>query len=263
MHMMNKILLLAVLLSSCVWAQAEGNSIAERLERKKFEEDQRQDEYANSLRRRDWLKDRLILGPGVGTKYSMMGKETMGFGAAAEYITRWHIAPFVSYGFVFKKDDPSFDTLSLGGGAGYRYGMTYYLFPKSPMHLGISASYGNVYNDHRQNADVEKVRQMVICKGYEANLVVSYLTDQWYFLNFIAGAYYIGDKLPGTSNPSMEYNEVQEKDVGVTLGSKPIKDWGIIFGAGIGFALPDLFPDDTEKRRRKREKDRAYNEKDQ
>ena len=40
-----------------------GMSAAQRqdyLTRKKFEEDQRADEYANSERRRDWLKDRLI-----------------------------------------------------------------------------------------------------------------------------------------------------------------------------------------------------------
>jgi hypothetical protein len=32
---------------------------------------------------------------------------------------------------------------------------------------------------------------------------------------------------------------------------------GIVFGIAVGYALPDLFPDDTEKRRREREKARA------
>ena len=31
---------------------------------------------------------------------------------------------------------------------------------------------------------------------------------------------------------------------------------GIVFGIAIGYALPELFPDDTEKRRRQREKER-------
>ena len=31
---------------------------------------------------------------------------------------------------------------------------------------------------------------------------------------------------------------------------------GIVFGIAIGYALPELFPDDTEKRRREREKAR-------
>ena len=36
--------------------------------RKKFEEEQRQDEYANSLRRRNWLKDRLVFQVGIDRK---------------------------------------------------------------------------------------------------------------------------------------------------------------------------------------------------
>jgi len=231
------------------------------LARKKYDEDQRQDEYANSLRRRDWLKDRLIIGPGLGTKYSMMGKEGFGFGAAIEYITAWHLAPFMSYGFVFKKTDPSFDTLFIGGGTGARAGLSYYLFPKSPLHLALSASYGNVYFDNNMAVDSTLgFRPMIHCKGWEGDVTISYLTNEWYFLNAIVGMYYVGPKLPGTRNNSEHYDAFEDKNVGSTLGSKKIPNQGLVFGLGIGFALPDLFPDETEKRRRKRDANSAYDE---
>jgi type IV pilus assembly protein PilQ len=38
---------------------------------------------------------------------------------------------------------------------------------------------------------------------------------------------------------------------------KGMSKTGIVFGIAIGYALPELFPDDTEKRRREREKARA------
>lgn len=252
--MLKKILLLCVLIAPVLWAE-DVQPTDERLARLKWEEDQRQDEYANSLRRRDWLKDRLILGPGLGSKYSMMGKEGFGFGVAAEYITRWHVAPFLSYGIAFKRTDPSFDTLSLAGGAGGRVGLSYYFFPKSPMHLALSASYGSVYFDHEQKADVDGLRKIIQCKGWEGDLAISYLTNEWYFLNFVAGAYYVGKKMPGTTNKSTGIDDTG-KETGLTMGAKKIPDYGLVFGAGIGFALPDMFPDDTEKRRRDREKTR-------
>ena len=37
---------------------------------------------------------------------------------------------------------------------------------------------------------------------------------------------------------------------------KGMSKTGIVFGIAIGYALPELFPDDTEKRRREREKAR-------
>ena len=118
--------------------------------RKKFEEDQRADEYANSLRRRDWLKDRLMLEIGMGARYPFMGETGMGmgFGAGAEYITRWHIGLYGSFGFLPKGTDSDFDDIELEGGTGYKVGLNYYLFPKNPLHLGLSVSYGTVYFDH-------------------------------------------------------------------------------------------------------------------
>jgi hypothetical protein len=281
--MLKKFALVVLTLVPALWAQdstaaTTAGSNDERSIRKQWEEEQRLDEYANSLRRRDWLKDRLILGPGLGSKYSMMGKEGFGFGVAAEYITSWHLAPYLSYGIAFKRTDPSFDTLSLQGSSGGRVGLSYYFFPKSPLHLAISVSYGNIYYDHMQRAgdslayDTSYVevttgetiierntkfvegtqRKMIKLKGWEFDMCVSYLTNEWYFLNFVAGMYYAGNKLPGTENKSTTIDD-EGKVVGLAMGAKKVPDTGLVFGLGIGFALPDMFPDDTEVRRRDRE----------
>ena len=105
--------------------------------RKKFEEEQRQDEYANSLRRRNWLKDRLVFQVGMGSRYPFMGETGMGmgFGIGAEYITRWGLALYGSGGMLFKGDDNDFEGIELEGGYGYKVGLNYYLFPKNPLHL--------------------------------------------------------------------------------------------------------------------------------
>lgn len=284
--MLKKFALLFLTLVPVLWAaeqpSASEPSSDERNSRKQWEEEQRLDEYANSLRRRDWLKDRLIIGPGLGSKYSMMGKEGFGFGVAAEYITRWHLAPYLSYGIAFKRTDPSFDSLTLQGAAGGRVGLSYYFFPKSPLHLAISVSYGSIFYDHNQRAGQDKdtvltdtdeitgivtefprtiwefgdQRQVIKLKGYEFDLCVSYLTNEWYFLNFIAGFYYAGNKLPGTENKSSIIDD-EGREVGLVMGAKKIPETGLVFGLGIGFALPDMFPDDTETRRRERESKRT------
>ncbi|NLB63703.1 MAG: hypothetical protein GX801_06295 [Fibrobacter sp.] len=235
----------------------------ERMQQRQFEEEQRLDEYANSMRRRDWLKDRLIFELGLGSKYPVMGKSGFSFGLGVEYITRWHFAPFVTYGLIPESTDPSFEAFKSQGGTGYRVGMTYYLNPKSPMHIGIMASYGDVYYDHRakpgphgNNMDLAPdVRELIQCKGWEFDLSISYLTNEWYFLNFIAGIYYIGKD----SNPGMEFNNrgVEVSIVTNDAGVEGIPSSGLVFGLGIGFALPELFPDDTEVRRRERAKKRG------
>ncbi|HSQ41578.1 MAG TPA: hypothetical protein VLM37_04775 [Fibrobacteraceae bacterium] len=268
--MLNKKALIFLILAPFLWAQDDnsttGESTAERLQRKKFEEEQRQDEYANSLRRRDWLQHRLILGPGVGSKYSAMGEDGMGFGVAAEYITSWHLSPFASYGFVFPMSDPSYDEYTLGGGGGWRVGLSYYLFPKSPLHLGVSFSYGTVYFDHTDTTDGDGTRAIISCKGWEGDVTITYLTNEWYYLNFIVGMYYIGDKMPGTDKPDWIIKQTLDNGILLdttiynTVGGKPLDDYGLVFGAGIGFALPDLFPDETEKRRRQREDRRERRE---
>ena len=118
--------------------------------RKKFEEEQRLDEYANSERRRNWLKDRLIFQIGMGSRYPIMGETGMGmgFGIGAEYITRWGVGLYASGGMLPKGDDNDFEGIQLEGGYGYKVGINYYLFPKNPLHLGVSVSYGTVYFDH-------------------------------------------------------------------------------------------------------------------
>ena len=235
--------------------------------RKKFEEEQRQDEYANSERRRDWLKDRLILQVGMGSRYPFMGETGMGmgFGVGAEYITRWHVGAYASFGFLPKGTDNEFDDWSLEGGTGYKVGINYYLFPKNPLHLGISASYGTVYFDHDIIPDDKDMRALISVNGFQFDALISYMTNEWYYLQFSIGMYYAPDlgKSP-ESNPSFRESEDSRTSAEITYTSRVVnKDGmdktGIVFGIAIGYALPEFFPDDTEKRRRQREKERERN----
>lgn len=254
--MIKKISLLLLLSLGILWAQEDDESSSkknDRMARKKWEEEQRLDEFANSERRRDWLKDRFVLELGLGSKYPVMGETGFGFGFGAEYITRWHVGAFATYGFIPSSKDDAFENITLDGGTGYRAGLSYYLFPKNPLHLGFAASYGTVYFDHNQFADSTNgfTRELIPSTGYEFDVTITYLTEQWYFLQFSAGMYYIGDKLPGTKNDTWEMTVEGEKSK--VVNKEGIPNSGLVFGAGIGFALPELFPDDTEKRRRERE----------
>ena len=256
----------------------------EQAERKKFEEEQRQDEYANSLRRRDWLRNRLIFQIGMGSRYPIMGETGMGMGVGAgvEYILPFHVALYGSFGFLPKGTDNDFDEWELEGGTGYKVGLNYYLFPKNPLHLGLSVSYGTVYFDH-DIVPENNVRSLIKVDGFQFDALITYLTNEWYYLQFSIGMYYApklattptkydantgaGDK--ETDNPSFRRKEisVESKD-GETLtrwdgewetrveNDKGMSKTGIVFGIAIGYALPELFPDDTEKRRREREKAR-------
>jgi hypothetical protein len=288
--MVKQISILFILLLLCeniVWAQ-RSVVLDDRAARKQWEEDRRADEYANSLRRRDWLKDRLILEMGMGTKFPTMGANWFGFGAGAEYITKWHASAFLTGGFILSHDDPVFppekDSNSVGytldGGMGWRFGFAYYLFPKNPIHISFQASYGTVFYDHVAEPTGNKVRSILLCYGYELDAALSYLSDQWYFLQAIIGVYSIGNGIKGNgangdpnnlskgswswgrSNPSWKLNEdptadpedryvsiveVKDKSKG---GIPPV---GIVFGLGIGFAFEEFFPYDTELRRRERE----------
>jgi len=144
MTMVKQISILFILLLLCadiVWAQ-RSVVLDDRAARKQWEEDQRADEYANSLRRRDWLKDRLILEMGMGTKFPAMGANWFGFGAGVEYITKWHASGFLTAGFIPSHEDPVFEQYTLDGDLGWRLGFAYYLFPKNPIHLSFQASYG-------------------------------------------------------------------------------------------------------------------------
>ena len=75
------------------------------------EQAMREDEYATSLARRDYLRNRLIVEAGVGSKMGAYGEPGMfkSYGFGVEYIFAipigrfaLHPAPFFSYGF-FRK----------------------------------------------------------------------------------------------------------------------------------------------------------------
>ena len=248
----------------------------EQSERKKFEEEQRLDEYANSERRRDWLRNRLIFQIGMGSRYPIMGETGMGMGLGAglEYILPFHFALYGSFGFLPKGTDNDFDEWELEGGTGYKVGLNYYLFPKNPLHLGLSFSYGTVYFDH-DIIPVDNVRPLIKVNGYQFDLLITYLTNEWYYLQFSIGMYYAPKlaNVPNTGDQDTDNPSFRKKDYddGSGTGERvwPTKEWvskvvekdgmsktGIVFGIAIGYALPELFPDDTEKRRREREKAR-------
>ena len=259
----------------------------EMAERKKFEEEQRLDEYANSERRRDWLRNRLIFQIGMGSRYPIMGETGMGMGigAGAEYILPFHLALYGSFGFLPKGTDNDFDEWELEGGTGYKVGLNYYLFPKNPLHLGLSVSYGTVYFDHDIIPDDSKVRALIKVDGFQFDALITYLTNEWYYLQFSIGMYYApklaktpvrynkdnGTGDAETDNPSFRKLETPMTDLeGNTqyiwddgewgsrvVDPKGMSKTGIVFGIAVGYALPELFPDDTEKRRREREKARA------
>ncbi|MCF0222081.1 MAG: hypothetical protein HUK19_07290 [Fibrobacter sp.] len=241
----------------------------ERIDRKKFEEEMRLDEYANSERRRDWLRNRLMLQVGMGSRYSFMGESGMGmsFGIGAEYIFPEFLIPvhfgvYGSFGFLPKGDDSDVEEYSLEGGSGYKVGLNMYLFPKNPLHLGLSFSYGTVYFDH----DIEptaNVRPLIAVNGYQVDILISYLTNEWYYLQFSVGMYYAPILAKtGAENPSFRERKNSDTDLEVQYVSRVVNPdgmskQGIVFGIAVGYALPELFPDDTEKRRREREKARA------
>lgn len=234
--------------------------LEERLSRKKFEEEQRLDEYANSERRRDWLKDRLVLEVGMGSRMPFMGETGMGmgFGAGIEYITRWHAALYGSFGFLPKGEDNVFPDIDLEGGIGYKVGLNYYLFPKNPLHLGISASYGTVYFDHDIRPDKDGMRPLISVDGWQFDVLITYLTNEWYYLQFSFGMYYAPKlKSKNLSNPSFDVtSKTDETPVSIVVNPDGMSKTGIVFGITIGYAFPEFFPDDTEIRRREREKAR-------
>jgi len=243
----------------------------ERIDRKKFEEEMRLDEYANSERRRDWLRNRLMLQIGMGSRYSFMGESGMGmsFGIGAEYILPQFLLPihfgvYGSFGFLPKGDDSDEAEYSLEGGSGYKVGVNMYLFPKNPLHLGLSFSYGTVYFDHDIEPDkTTGVRPLIAVNGYQADILITYLTNEWYYLQFSVGMYYAPILAKtGAENPSFREKANSDSDLEVEYVTRVVNPdgmskQGIVFGIAIGYALPELFPDDTEKRRREREKARA------
>ena len=240
------------------------------------EEAQREDEFATSFARRDYLKDRLIFQVGAGSKFASLGdigltgpisgSSPIAWGATVEYVTKWHFAPFFSYGIVPKsKDQEHDDDVDMDFSALNRFGVTYYFFPKSPLHLGVSASYGTTYYAHKSIAekiDGMDTRKIILNKGWNFEGTVTYLENEWYFLTLHVGISSSDKRLPGAENNT--YNTqtglslVNTNDViagrltenGAVANG--VRDNNLSIGAGIGFALPELFPDKTERRLRER-----------
>lgn len=243
-----------------VASSAEGSQYDEHLTRKKFEEDQRADEFANALRRRDWLKDRLVLQVGMGSRMPVMGETGigMGFGAGFEYITRWHLAAYASLGMVPSGIDNYFEDIKLQDGMGWKVGLNYYLFAKSAIHLGFSVSYGTVHYDHDVVADVNNgmLRSIIMLEGYQFDILVTYLTSEWYYLQFAFGTYYA----PTAQDADVSFRTKSATSfdlVSRVVNPDGIPKWGLVFGITLGFGFPEFFPDDTEKRRRVRDNERA------
>jgi hypothetical protein len=66
----------------------------------------------------------------------------------------------------------------------------------------------------------------------------------------------LGKETP-EENPSLRYqSEGSSKIISSVVNPDGMSKTGIVFGIAIGYALPEFFPDDTEKRRRQREKER-------
>lgn len=233
-------------------SSARSSRAADRAKRAEFEKDQKLDEFANNIRRRDWLKDRLIFELGAGSRQPVMGETGigMGFGFGAEYITRWHLGLYGAFGFIPSGDDPDFSDYKLEGGTGWKVGLNYYLFPKNPLHLGLSVSYGTVYYDHdiTANEDNDFTRELLMTTGFQFDVLITYLTNEWYYLQFAIGMYYA----PNAYDDS--HSNVRGEDVSRVIDSDGISKFGLVFGITIGFALPEFFPDATEIRRREREK---------
>ena len=160
---------------------------------------------------------------------------------------------------LFKGDDNDFEGIELEGGYGYKVGLNYYLFPKNPLHLGVSASYGTVYFDHSVEPDADGVRPIITVNGFQFDVLITYLTNEWYYLQFSVGMYYAPELAKDTpeENPSLRYQSAgSSKIISSVVNEDGMNKTGIVFGIAIGYALPELFPDDTEKRRRQREKER-------
>lgn len=255
------------------------------------EQAMREDEYANSLARRDWLKNRLVLQLGTGSKVASYGEPGMfkNYGIGAEYIAGipvgrmvLHPSLFVGYGWLPELSDMAFDgvvhTPPLQSGTAWRVGFGFYFFEKLPLHLALSISYSNAaYYDHEKTDDANShafispegasdgYRSIIKASGWNFDAAVVALTNSWYYLAFNVGMSYTakagtetGFDFPDESaaNPSL-YRISSGDVVSRVIREDGIKQWNPSVGLTVGFALPELFPDDTEVRRREREQARA------
>ena len=252
------------------------------------EQAMREDEYATSLARRDYLRNRLIVEAGVGSKMGAYGEPGMfkSYGFGVEYIFAipigrfaLHPAPFFSYGFFPELDDPAWegvsgaeaDAIPLEGGSAWRAGLSFYFFQKLPLHLAVSVSYGTAYYDNEKMdaandaGKSDGLRSLIKTNGWNFDVAVVALTDSWYYLSFNVGVSYSG--APGTetgyddpkesdTNPSM-YRLSNGDLASRVVDPDGISKWNPSIGLTVGFAFWDFFPDDTEKRYRERQRARA------
>lgn len=249
------------------------------------EQAMREDEYANSLARRDWLRNRLIFQIGTGSKVGAYGEPGMfkNFGIGAEYIfgipigrITIHPALFGGFSWLGEHADMAFDgvaeTSPLQGGTAYRIGLSFYFFPTLPLHAALSFSYSDAaYYDHEKMDDAnmneasDNLRGLIKASGFSIDASVVALTNSWYYLAFNIGLSItggagtetgFGDPAESSSNPSM-YRISNGDLVSRVISSKGIAKYNPSIGLTVGFSLPELFPDDTEVRRRERDRARA------
>ena len=102
------------------------------------------------------------------------------------------------------------------------------------------------------------MRPLITVNGFQFDALITYLTNEWYYLQFSFGMYYAPKlKSKDLSNPSFDVtSKTDETPVSIVVNPDGMNKTGIVFGIAIGYAFPEFFPDDTEKRRREREKER-------
>jgi nicotinamide-nucleotide amidase len=82
------------------------------------------------------------------------------------------------------------------------------------------------------------------------------LASEWYYLQFAFGFYYA----PTAQNDDVSFRTKSTTSfelVSRVVNPDGIPEYGLVFGITLGFGFPEFFPDDTEKRRRAREKERS------
>ncbi len=279
---MKKVWLILLVAMQAVMAQHDAKELTEAY--LKSDEAMREDEYAKSLKRRNWLNNRVVFSGGAGSKYAMWGAERFSVGVAADYITPWTFAGgnpglFVSYGILAAANDASFEGQPpKESAANWRVGLTYTFLPKIGLHPGISISYGTAYYDFlkenrkkilvtdalgvqeekwEKDAEgniVNKTNtEILLVEGFSGEFTLTYLTDSWYYFSLNVGASYSGKPEENGSTVG-EGLLKRSKVIGDTENG--VKGINLTIGAGFGFALPELFPDKTEIRYRQRMKAR-------
>lgn len=229
------------------------------------EKARREDDFATNIKRRNYLKDRLIFQYGFGSKYgfqidaSSQVRFGVGQGLAMEYITRWGLSAFLGYGGFLEDVDQGFagafedvndvpiDVIKPGH-SDLRIGLGYYFFPQFALHPGIMVSYGNTMVGHELTpSPIDGTRALIVNKGINVDANITYMDYGWYYLTMNFGFTYT------TENNSLDAagNARTDKD------SQLLDDTNMVFGFGGGIAIADLLPDITEKRRRERVKARA------